>query len=178
MCSPCCSVERKWSVRSRCAPVHRRRSTAPHRNPSAPSPADVRLIGVMGLAVMLSQLKGELAELEKAILAGAAICADSVLSKHAPWVEELKTQYFPPWMQITSLNWAQAANPLPAPFLFSTPFYKIRYQIMADFAERCLFSCEKTPQYCINSSLTCDFSPLYKNTAAFLVRIRGPPSEI
>lgn len=76
------------------------------------------------------------------------------------------------------LKLAQAANPLPAPFLFSTLFYKIRYQTMADFAERCLFSCEKTPQYCINSSLTCDFSPLYKKTAAFLVRIRGPPSEI
>ena len=43
---------------------------------------------------------------------------------------------------------------------------------MADFAERCLFSCEKTPQYCINSSLTCDFSPLYKITAAFLVFMR------
>lgn len=68
------------------------------------------------------------------------------------------------------LKLAQAANSLPAPFSFSTPFYKIRRQVMADFAERCLFSCEKTPQYCINSSLTCDFSPLYKKAAAFLVR--------
>ena len=54
---------------------------------------NIGLIEVMGLAVLPSRLKGELAALEEAILAGADIGADPVLSKHAPWVEELKTRY-------------------------------------------------------------------------------------
>lgn len=54
---------------------------------------NIGLIEVMGLAVLPSRLKGELAALEKAILAGADIGADPVLSKHAPWVAELKTRY-------------------------------------------------------------------------------------
>ena len=52
---------------------------------------NIGLIEVMGLAVLPSRLKGELAALEEAILSGANIGADPVLSKHAPWVEELKT---------------------------------------------------------------------------------------
>ena len=54
---------------------------------------NIGLIEVMGLAVLPSRLKGELAALEEAILTGADIGADPVLSKHAPWVEELKTRY-------------------------------------------------------------------------------------
>ena len=54
---------------------------------------NIGLIEVMGLAVLPSRLKGELAALEKAILTGADIGADPVLSKHAPWVEELKTRH-------------------------------------------------------------------------------------
>ena len=54
---------------------------------------NIGLIEVMGLAVLPSRLKGELASLEEAILTGADIGADPVLSKHAPWVEELKTRY-------------------------------------------------------------------------------------
>ena len=54
---------------------------------------NIGLIEVMGLAVLPSRLKGELAALEEAILAGADIDADPVLSKHAPWVEELKTRH-------------------------------------------------------------------------------------
>ena len=54
---------------------------------------NIGLIEVMGLAVLPSRLKGELAALEEAILAGADIGADPVLSKHAPWVEELKTRH-------------------------------------------------------------------------------------
>ena len=53
---------------------------------------NIGLIEVMGLAVLPSRLKGELAALEKAILTGADIGADPMLSKHAPWVEELKTR--------------------------------------------------------------------------------------
>ena len=54
---------------------------------------NIGLIEVMGLAVLPSRLKGELAALEEAILTGADISADPVLSKHAPWVEELKARY-------------------------------------------------------------------------------------
>ena len=54
---------------------------------------NIGLIEVMGLAVLPSRLKAELAALEEAILTGADIGADPVLSKHAPWVEELKTRH-------------------------------------------------------------------------------------
>jgi UDPglucose--hexose-1-phosphate uridylyltransferase len=54
---------------------------------------NIGLIEVMGLAVLPSRLKEELTALEEAILAGADIGADPVLSKHAPWVEELKTRH-------------------------------------------------------------------------------------
>ena len=54
---------------------------------------NIGLIEVMGLAVLPSRLKGELAALKEAILSGADIGADPVLSKHAPWVEELKTRH-------------------------------------------------------------------------------------
>lgn len=54
---------------------------------------NIGLIEAMGLAVLPSRLKGELAALEEAILSGADITSDPVLSKHAPWVEELKTRY-------------------------------------------------------------------------------------
>ena len=47
----------------------------------------------MGLAVLPSRLKGELTALAEAIVAGKDIAADEVLSKHAPWVEELKAKY-------------------------------------------------------------------------------------
>lgn len=47
----------------------------------------------MGLAVLPSRLKGELATLEEAILNGTDITAHEVLSKHAPWVAELKNRH-------------------------------------------------------------------------------------
>ena len=47
----------------------------------------------MGLAVLPARLKGELSALEDAILNGADIAADETLSKHAAWVEELKTRH-------------------------------------------------------------------------------------
>ena len=52
---------------------------------------NIGLIEVMGLAVLPARLKGELAELEKAILSGSPLTGE--LEKHAPWVEELKTRY-------------------------------------------------------------------------------------
>ena len=54
---------------------------------------NIGLIEVMGLAVLPSRLKGELAALEEAILKDTDITADPVLSKHQPWVEELKQRY-------------------------------------------------------------------------------------
>ena len=54
---------------------------------------NIGLIEVMGLAVLPARLKGELASLEEGILNGADITNDEVLSKHAPWVEELKEKY-------------------------------------------------------------------------------------
>ncbi|MDD6023456.1 MAG: UDP-glucose--hexose-1-phosphate uridylyltransferase [Oscillospiraceae bacterium] len=54
---------------------------------------NIGLIEVMGLAVLPSRLKRELAALEEAILTGSDIASDPMLSKHAPWVEELKTRH-------------------------------------------------------------------------------------
>ena len=54
---------------------------------------NIGLIEVMGLAVLPARLKGELSALEDAILNGADIAADETLSKHAPWVEELKSKH-------------------------------------------------------------------------------------
>jgi len=54
---------------------------------------NIGLIEVMGLAVLPSRLKNELAALKTAILAGADIRADETLSSHADWVDELKSRY-------------------------------------------------------------------------------------
>lgn len=54
---------------------------------------NIGLIEVMGLAVLPSRLKGELAELKKAILQGRDIRQDAVLEKHADWVDDLRTRY-------------------------------------------------------------------------------------
>ena len=54
---------------------------------------NIGLIEVMGLAVLPSRLKGELADLAKAIAEGKDISKDEVLSKHAEWVEEFKKNY-------------------------------------------------------------------------------------
>ena len=54
---------------------------------------NIGLIEVMGLAVLPARLKGELAGLEAAILAGTDISGDPVLAKHESWVRELKQRY-------------------------------------------------------------------------------------
>ena len=51
---------------------------------------NIGLIEVMGLAVLPSRLKQELAQLEEAILTGAPITGE--LSKHAEWIEKLKSR--------------------------------------------------------------------------------------
>ena len=65
----------------------------PHADKHHIKKENIGLIEVMGLAVLPSRLKKELADLADAIVAGRDIAADEVLSKHAPWVEELKKQY-------------------------------------------------------------------------------------
>ena len=65
----------------------------PHADKHHIKKENIGLIEVMGLAVLPSRLKQELTDLASAIVSGADIAADEVLSKHAPWVEELKKQY-------------------------------------------------------------------------------------
>ena len=54
---------------------------------------NIGLIEVMGLAVLPARLKAELAALEVAVLNDVDITTDEVLSKHAPWIAELKGKY-------------------------------------------------------------------------------------
>ena len=65
----------------------------PHADKHHIKKENIGLIEVMGLAVLPSRLKKELADLRLAILAGSDIRADEALSKHADWVGELKTRY-------------------------------------------------------------------------------------
>ena len=65
----------------------------PHADKHHIKKENIGLIEVMGLAVLPSRLKQELADLAEAIVSGKDIAADEVLSKHAPWVEELKQKY-------------------------------------------------------------------------------------
>ena len=64
----------------------------PHADKHHIKKENIGLIEVMGLAVLPSRLKKELYDLGDAILAGADISADPVLSKHADWVAEIKNR--------------------------------------------------------------------------------------
>ncbi len=65
----------------------------PHADKHHIKKENIGLIEVMGLAILPSRLKTELASLEYAILAGKDIYTDKMLSKHADWVCNLKKQY-------------------------------------------------------------------------------------
>ncbi len=54
---------------------------------------NIGLIEVMGLAILPSRLKKEMAELEEALLTGADIRANENISKHADWVGEWRDSY-------------------------------------------------------------------------------------
>ncbi len=54
---------------------------------------NIGLIEVMGLAVLPARLKGEMAQLQSAILAGADLRADETLEKHADWVDAFTPKY-------------------------------------------------------------------------------------
>ena len=47
----------------------------------------------MGLAVLPSRLKTEMAALSDALVAGTDISGDELLAKHAEWAAELKRKY-------------------------------------------------------------------------------------
>ena len=54
---------------------------------------NIGLIEVMGLAVLPSRLKSELAQLAEVLVKGGDLRADEAIAKHADWAEELKTRY-------------------------------------------------------------------------------------
>ena len=62
----------------------------PHADKHNIKKENIGLIEVMGLAVLPSRLKGELAALAEAIVAGADLRADAVLEKHAAWIDEVR----------------------------------------------------------------------------------------
>ncbi len=63
----------------------------PHADKHHIKKENIGLIEVMGLAVLPSRLKKELADLAQAILDGKDLYSDPTLASHAPWVEEIKT---------------------------------------------------------------------------------------
>ena len=65
----------------------------PHAEKHHIKKENIGLIEVMGLAVLPSRLKKELADLKTAILTGADIRTDEALASHADWVDELKSRY-------------------------------------------------------------------------------------
>ncbi len=54
---------------------------------------NIGLIEVMGLAVLPSRLKGEMQELQRAMLAGEDIAANALIAKHAEWADMIESKY-------------------------------------------------------------------------------------
>ena len=65
----------------------------PHADKHNIKKENIGLIEVMGLAVLPSRLKQELADLAEAVCEGRDITKDETLEKHAVWVDGLKKQY-------------------------------------------------------------------------------------
>ncbi len=65
----------------------------PHQELHHIKKENIGLIEVMGLAVLPSRLKTELAALADALVRGGDIRADETLAKHADWAEELAAKY-------------------------------------------------------------------------------------
>ena len=65
----------------------------PHADKHHIKKENIGLIEVMGLAVLPSRLKGELAALAEALVAGRDIAADAALAHHAPWAKQLRQRY-------------------------------------------------------------------------------------
>lgn len=54
---------------------------------------NIGLIEVMGLAILPSRLKGEIAELRRYMLDGIDIRSNETIAKHADWVDEFREKY-------------------------------------------------------------------------------------
>lgn len=65
----------------------------PHKELHNIKKENIGLIEVMGLAVLPSRLKNELARVEEFILEGKDISSDETISKHAEWVSSFKDNY-------------------------------------------------------------------------------------
>ena len=65
----------------------------PHQELHHIKKENIGLIEVMGLAVLPARLKDELARLAELLVTGGDVDADPDLSKHGPWVAELKQRY-------------------------------------------------------------------------------------
>lgn len=65
---------------------------------------NIGLIEVMGLAVLPSRLKQEMAELKEAILAGSDIRSIDSISKHADWVDEFMDAYYKQDVEVDAEN--------------------------------------------------------------------------
>ena len=65
----------------------------PHKELHNIKKENIGLIEVMGLAVLPSRLKAELAKVEEFILEGKDLSADETVSKHAEWVSSFKDNY-------------------------------------------------------------------------------------
>ncbi len=65
---------------------------------------NIGLIEVMGLAVLPSRLKQEMAELKDAILSGKDIRSIESISKHAEWVDEFADDYYKRDIEINEDN--------------------------------------------------------------------------
>ena len=65
----------------------------PHKEKHHIKKENIGLIEVMGLAVLPARLKEELSLLAEALVTGAPLAEDEMLSKHAAWAEELKTRH-------------------------------------------------------------------------------------
>ena len=76
----------------------------PHQELHHIKKENIGLIEVMGLAVLPSRLKTELADLAACITAGRDIRADEVLSKHADWVDEFMPEYAKKGIAVTEEN--------------------------------------------------------------------------
>ena len=74
----------------------------PHANLHHIKKENIGLIEVMGLAILPSRLKNELAALEKAVAEGQDLRKDENLAKHADWIDEIKPKY--PKLDATALQ--------------------------------------------------------------------------
>ena len=76
----------------------------PHQELHHIKKENIGLIEVMGLAVLPSRLKTELAELGQYIIEGRDIRSNGTLEKHGDWVEEFLPKYEEKGIAVTSEN--------------------------------------------------------------------------